>query len=49
MMFKIVTLQCCEVLTVQLGHRECCWTTAPSSSIALLNWQIQHYHTPGPA
>lgn len=35
-MFKIVTLQSCGVLTVQLGHRNCCWTTALSSWTAPL-------------
>lgn len=28
-MFKIVTLQACEVLTLHLGHRSCCWTLCP--------------------
>lgn len=34
--FKIVTLQSCRVLTVQVGLRSYCWTTAPSLWTALL-------------
>lgn len=35
-MFRIVTLQSCGVLTVQLGPRSCCWPTALSLWTALL-------------
>lgn len=43
-MFKIVRLQSCGVLTVQSGHRSCCWTTVLSLWTAAL-LTVQHWQT----